>query len=120
MYVICEIQVPTYISVSRLNAYFLFNNWLSGIIQFLIKRRMSTVVDISVLRVFSLETYIALQGSLEQKPAKYIHTLMKVMGVAVAMLAPASFLPLSFIWLMSAPSSGKLYLGPTTYVAYTS
>ena len=40
-----------HISVSRLKEYLLYNYWLSGIIQFLIKHRMSTVVDISVSRV---------------------------------------------------------------------
>ena len=45
---ICEIQVSTYISVSKLKAHFTFNNWLSRCLQ---KHRRSTVVDISVLRV---------------------------------------------------------------------
>ena len=51
IYVICEIEVPRYICVPRLKAYFTFNNWLSVVIKVLIKHRMSTVVDISVLRV---------------------------------------------------------------------
>ena len=48
MCVIC--QVPTYISVSRLKAYFTFNKL---IIQVPVKSRMSAVVDIRVLRVNS-------------------------------------------------------------------
>ena len=45
IYVICEIYAPTYISVSRLKAYFAFNNWLyTGAYK-------KTVVDIGVLRV---------------------------------------------------------------------
>ena len=38
-------------SVSRLKAYFIVNSSLSGVIRVLIKHRMSTVVDISALRV---------------------------------------------------------------------
>ena len=52
-HVICEseIQVPIYISVSRLEAYFTVNSSLSGVIQVLIKHRMSTAADISALGV---------------------------------------------------------------------
>ena len=47
--VICE--VPIYISVSRLNAYFTANSPLSGVIQVLIMLIMSSAVNISALRV---------------------------------------------------------------------
>ena len=33
MYVICEIQVPIYLCVLRLNAYYTVNSSLSGVIQ---------------------------------------------------------------------------------------
>ena len=48
---ICEIEVPIYISVSKLKAYFTVNSSLSGVIQVLKKHRMSTAVDISAVRV---------------------------------------------------------------------
>ena len=47
--VINQIYVLTYISVSGLEAYFTFNNWLYTVASK--KDRMSTVVDISALRV---------------------------------------------------------------------
>ena len=40
-----------YISVSRLKSHFTVNSSLSGVIQVLIKNRMSTAVNISALRV---------------------------------------------------------------------
>ena len=57
IHVICEIWVP-YISVSRLKAYFTFNNWLLGVIQVLPKRRLTTVVDISAPRVNSIRVNV--------------------------------------------------------------
>ena len=48
---LCDLRnlSPNIYQCFKIEGLFIFNNWLSGVIQFVIKQIMSTVVDICVL-----------------------------------------------------------------------